>query len=175
MTWARFDDGYTHHPKVYRLSAMAELLDVRAIIHCARFNTDGLVRKGELPQFSHQISRLSQRLLELVEAGRWEVADGGWFIHDFLAFNPSKQEREEQKESNRDRQRQWRAKRNAVTNSLVTYGTDRESLKTQTQLAIDACVRCDKAGWYELSPGVVDRCDHEPPPTLRAVGGSAGA
>lgn len=142
MGWSRFDDGYMDHPKIMEAGPWAELLDRRAIEHCAKYETDGLVAKSALRRIGRDIPRVSQRVLALIEVGRWTVNEtGGWWVHDFLKYNPSRAQREADRASGRDRQAAWRA-RNAVTNSEVTKGTGRESVSVGRPKIVERCRRC---------------------------------
>lgn len=134
---------------------------MRAIIHCSRFNTDGIVRHGELAQIKHKIPRVHDKVSELIEKGRWAVHPLGWEVLGFLEYNPSKEKVEKDRAAARDRQREFRA-RNAVTNKEVAVGTGRESRQAEIAAAIAACDRCDRNGWIELPDKTVDKCCHAP-------------
>lgn len=142
MGWARFDDGYMDHPKIMDAGPWAELLDRRAIEHCAKYETDGKVSKSGLRRISRDIPKVSQRVLALIEVGRWEASEGGWLIHDYLKYNPSRAEKEADRIANRARQAAHRDKqRNAVTNAVVTNGRGRVSVPAPKMIA--RCRRCD--------------------------------
>src|SRR5690242_4591704 len=91
MPWVRLDDGYPEHPKVDRVGPLAAWLNVCAWAYCARNLTDGFVP-------AERVSRLAavQKPLELakrlVEANLWEQVDGGFTVHDYLAYNPSREQ-----------------------------------------------------------------------------------
>jgi len=143
MSWAKFDDGYLDHPKLLQAGPWAELLDVRAVIWCAKYETDGHIPKAALPGLGRGIPRVSVRVAALVEVGRWIVnPKGGWLVHNFLDYNPSKAEREDIRRSGRERQAAFRTKRNAVTNPFVTNGTGSVSVSKPKTLA--RCARCEK-------------------------------
>ncbi len=111
MGWARFDDNYTDHPKVRDVSALAELLDMRAVIHCARHDTDGLITPSRLKMIAHQIPTVHRKVDELVACGRWSTnPNGGWLVHDYLEYNPSKAQKTEQRERGREYTRKSRGK-----------------------------------------------------------------
>lgn len=101
MVWARFDDRYSDSPKVEAAGPWAELLDMRAIIYCAGNLTDGLVTPGALRKISHGIPAVKGKVAKLLEVDRWSVNElgGGWFIHDFLDYNPSRAQVEDSKRS----------------------------------------------------------------------------
>lgn len=141
MGWARMDDGYMDHPKIMDAGPWAELLDRRAIEHCAKYETDGLVSKSGLRRISRDIPKVPQRVLSLIECGRWSLNEtGGWLVHDFLEFNPSKEEKQTQREQGRERQRRWKA--NAVTNASHPKGRGGEAVPTPKMVA--RCKRCDR-------------------------------
>lgn len=145
MGWSRIDDGYMDHPKIMDAGPWAELLDRRAMEHCAKYDTDGLVTKSGLRRISRDIPKVAARVLALVECGRWEVNEnGGWWVHDFLKFNPSKAQRESIRESGRLRQKKWRdAVTNDVTNDEVTKGRGGGSVSVQE---IENCEQCNEQG-----------------------------
>jgi len=144
MGWAKFDDGYLDHPKILEVGPWAELLDMRAVIWCAKYDTDGLVTKAALKRLGREIPKVSARVRSLVDVGRWLVNDGGgWMVHDFLKYNPSKAQRESGRESGRVRQANFRTKRNGVTNQFVPMGTGSLSLSTAPKM-LARCGRCEK-------------------------------
>jgi hypothetical protein len=87
MMWVKVDVGFADHPKVMTLSDAAFRVHVAAICWCGRNRTDGFV-----PLAYGKTSGIRSKLIEeLLSSGVWEVAiDGGWLIHDFLAYNPSR-------------------------------------------------------------------------------------
>lgn len=88
MTWAKFDDRFWCHPKVVALSDRAFRLYVTSVCWAASQETDGEVPRAMLPVFRGTPAAAA----ELVRAGLWEAAEGGWRIHDFLDYHPSRAE-----------------------------------------------------------------------------------
>jgi len=91
MAWVKFDDGFPEHPKIIGLSDAAFRLHVEAVSYCNRQLTDGLVLAVVLPRITsarHPVKVAA----ELVSAGVWEATEGGWWIHDYLDYQPSKQD-----------------------------------------------------------------------------------
>lgn len=99
------DDNFPDHPKVAELTDEAFRLYVEGLCYSSRLLTDGAIprRLGREPQAS-----------ELVEAGLWDVAEKGFQVHDFLAYNPSAADVKARREAAQERTKKWRdASRNA--------------------------------------------------------------
>lgn len=153
MPWLRLDDGFAEHPKIAGLSAAAFRLHVEALCYCARNLTDGYVSQAVLKRFSGG-RRAPKYAAELVDAGLWEPADeradgaqlartcatdepqsgahlreAGWYIHDFLDFNPSREAVTDEREKARKRKEKSRSSRRdkTVTESHVTPESRRDT------------------------------------------------
>lgn len=114
--WLKLDDQRLGHDKLVAAGPMAELLDVRGMLYAAQRETDGFIPRHQLRLISYGIPAPSRRAAELVRVGRWsEDFDGnGWWIHDFLEYNPSHEEREAERKAARERMarvRERKAKR----------------------------------------------------------------
>jgi hypothetical protein len=96
MPWVKIDDGIVDNLKTLKVWAQdpeAFALDVRGIAYCAKQLTDGLVPDEILALwYAGKDERLAELVDILVGAGRWERADGGYTIHDFLEYNKSRAE-----------------------------------------------------------------------------------
>lgn len=114
MGWAKFDDAYSDHPKVVAAGPLAELLDTRAIMFCARHETDGHVRAAQLSRLGIGIKSPKIQAQRLVDVGRWEPDGGGdgWWVHDFLDYNPSRAQKNAEREAARERMRSARVAKN---------------------------------------------------------------
>ena len=97
MGWAKFDDQFTDHPKIVAAGPLAELLAIRAVIYCARYETDGFIQFQQISKLSLGISSKKHQIAALVNAGIWEETDGGWLKHDFLDYHPSAQQKHEER------------------------------------------------------------------------------
>lgn len=95
------DDGFHGHPKILRGGPIVELLQLRAIAHCNRYLTDGVIDQAVVPTLTHGLERLEidgtpapaiDWVAELLKLGLWERHDRGYLVHDYLAFNRSRQE-----------------------------------------------------------------------------------
>ena len=111
MGWAKFDDQFSDHPKVVAAGPMAELLAMRAVIHCARYETDGHVQAAQLPRLALGVTSPKKQVAKLVEVGLWVEDEGGdgWWVHDFLDYHPSRADKDEEREKARERMAKARA------------------------------------------------------------------
>ena len=91
MTWFRLDDKWHSHPKV--IAADRELpgasgLFARAGCWSADQEADGFVPIAALEQLFPTQKRWRERAVGvLVKAGLFDVAPGGWMVHDFVEDN----------------------------------------------------------------------------------------
>lgn len=109
MVWARIDDEILDNPKIIQVGAMGFALHVAAITWCNRnltdgfvpsikakalLDMDGLVEQTSSGEFSDGYSPVTWRHVaeRLVNAGlwTWDEERGGYWLHDFLKYNPSR-------------------------------------------------------------------------------------
>lgn len=122
MAWVRLDDQYPEHPKVTAAGHLAGWLDVCAMAYCNRQLTDGFVAKSMVPRLS-TVPAPMKRAAELVAAGRWTEVDGGFQIHDYLAYQKTADQIRRDRDGAAERQAKFRSRHagsNAVTNGPVT-------------------------------------------------------
>jgi hypothetical protein len=127
MTWVRLDDQFPDHTKVIAAGPAAAWLYVTALCYCNRMLTDGFVPGNQVPRLVPNASKLVDRLLT---AGLWRKAsrDGvdGYEVHDFLKYQPTREEVLEERRKNADRQERFRAakkaKRNGTHNAVTNQG-----------------------------------------------------
>lgn len=101
MTWSRFDDGADGDKLAL---AMAEVGDAaaamwfRAILHCSRNLTDGFVDAKFLRGLTCHKSpaKVAEALVNAVvvpgQKGLFERTEGGFLVHDYLKFHPTRAE-----------------------------------------------------------------------------------
>jgi hypothetical protein len=120
LSWARLDDRYPQHRKLRAAGSLRPLciaLDVTGICHCAEYATDGFIADADLPGVLEDagLSRGKQLLVldKLVEVGRWHRDNeaGGYWIHDFLTYNPSAADRRQAAERAKERAAASRARK----------------------------------------------------------------
>jgi hypothetical protein len=109
MPWVRLDENFAQHPKVLQAGPLGMAMHVSALCYCNRHLTDGFVPK-QIASMLLDLSGLAMRMWDgdmvgggqdatweliiedLVGAGLWEPVKGGWLIHDYLDYQPSKQQ-----------------------------------------------------------------------------------
>lgn len=102
MPWIRFEDNFPEHPKVLALSDGAFRLHVQAIAYCSRQLTDGHVSIAAVESLTRRSSRLTA---ELIRARLWEPVDDGYLIHDYLEYQPSRDDIQKRREADRSRKK----------------------------------------------------------------------
>jgi len=107
MPWVRLDDGYPEHPKVDQVGPLAAWLNVCAWAYCARNLTDGFVPADRVNRLAN-VKQPAQLAQKLVAARLWECVEGGYQVHDYLAYNPSRDQVLRSRERDAERMRSHR-------------------------------------------------------------------
>lgn len=91
MAWVRLEPNTPTHPKVIRVGIAGFGLFVAGLCYANHYLTDGFIPAAALPAVFPGVHgrRIVALSVSLVEAGLWEVAEGGWRIHDFHHYQPS--------------------------------------------------------------------------------------
>jgi hypothetical protein len=97
VSWLKIDDRFLDHPKVVRLERLAPSRGVHLFVglmsYCKQRLSDGVVPIDMLPKVNGPCGRWRQRTLEaLIEVGLVERSGEQLVIHDYLDWNPSKEE-----------------------------------------------------------------------------------
>jgi hypothetical protein len=91
VTWVRLDDNIFDNPKIVDVSPVARLLHLAGICYSARHLTDGFIGGKVIDRVHLHAGSSPKHVAELVAARLWHEEPGGWFINDYLEYNPSKQ------------------------------------------------------------------------------------
>lgn len=95
MSWVKLDDHFDDHPKVISAGPLAMALHVAALCWCNRNLTDGLIPRGQVSRLidtsefginPHDLAK------KLVVAVLWDEDPDGFRIHDYLEFQPSREQ-----------------------------------------------------------------------------------
>lgn len=119
MSWVKVDDHMPRHPKFLglgrdRLVCQGVWLD--GMCYSSAYLTDGIVPDGALDDRSRKYAG------KLVNAGLWERVEGGFLIHDYLDYQPSKVEVLEARRKNAQRQSRHRNSDSKDVSNGVTNG-----------------------------------------------------
>lgn len=107
MPWVRIDEEFVHHPKVVQVGPLGVALQVAALCYANKHLTDGFIPHGAV-RLLLDFNRLGENVGEradywqevgafnvanrLVEAGMWRPVPGGFQIHDYEHYQPTKAE-----------------------------------------------------------------------------------
>jgi hypothetical protein len=93
VAWVKLDDGFFRHHKVLLAGRDARDLALAALCHASASLSDGYIPAAALRQLAAdaQVANARRLAARLVEVGLWEPAPGGYRIHDYLAYNPSRE------------------------------------------------------------------------------------
>jgi len=135
MSWFKIDDGFHCHPKV--LEAGNEAVGLYA--RCGSWVSQQLTN-GFVPTSIALLYGGRELAAALVEARMWIPVDGGWLMHDYLVYNPSKDQVRADRAAAADRQKRARERakaareakeaawaRNGVSHGVTTGVTDTDS------------------------------------------------
>lgn len=111
MPWVKLDDRFPSHRKIALLSDRAFRLHVSALCWCAENLTDGHITDRELPLVA-KIRGMKATAKALEDAGLWDRVEGGWIVHDYLDYNPSREQVLAERKKNAERQERHRRRRN---------------------------------------------------------------
>jgi hypothetical protein len=111
MAWFKVDDGFATSPKVLSIPRPARLAAIGlwaiAGTWCSRHLTDGRVPTYMLEEWGADLSHGTA----LVASGLWVQTPEGFAFHDWGDYQPSKSETIANRERERQRKEQWRAKK----------------------------------------------------------------
>lgn len=133
MTWAKIDDGFHAHPKArkaWRAHPRALGMHLLALSYCAmQLLDDGVVDEAFVEEKIPQDRERRAVIDALVDAGLWDRVDGGWLIHDWLEYNPSRAEvearrRERSESGKRGADKRWHGNSHSTTDGNSHGGSD---------------------------------------------------
>lgn len=105
MPWVRIDEDFPQHPKLIQAGPLALAMQVAGLCYCNRYLTDGFVPRSAAASLLHFEGLTRRRadlqeeeagwesvVADLVRSGAWLEVPGGWRIHDYLSYQPSRSE-----------------------------------------------------------------------------------
>jgi hypothetical protein len=122
MAWGRMDDKFHRNPKVRSLRQQKGGRDALGVwTYWWSWCLDGPELNGFVPRSELSSADLKAANL-LVLAGLWDLAEGGFTIHDFHIYNPSRADLEHKRVADRERVAAKRAasRENVASDSPAT-------------------------------------------------------
>jgi hypothetical protein len=93
VSWLQLDDNMPDHPKVAALTDTAFRHHIEGLSYCARLLTDGFIPAKVAADITTPKTLLELESEQLPgRAPLWERSDRGWEIHDYLVYNPSREQ-----------------------------------------------------------------------------------
>ena len=122
MSWVRIDDQFGTHYKFRETSSQAIKFYIAALCYCARHLTDGQIDVKRVPHDSDTV-RYTKVTQELHEAGLLDqLADGSFWVHDYLQYNPSRENVLAGRKADAERQARHRANASHAVSHGVSHG-----------------------------------------------------
>lgn len=81
--WIKVMNSLPSHPKILRAGERAAWLYVCGLCYANEHLTDGYIDKAVLVVAAPGVKAPERLAAELVDAGLWDVVDGGWQVHDY--------------------------------------------------------------------------------------------
>ena len=181
MPWVRFDDQYPIHRKVDGLSDAAFRLHTSAVFWCARNLTDGFVSREDLGGVTARVRTPERFASECVKRGTWHdarepcpslkcpqpVDQDGWRIHDYLDYQPSREQVKRDREASAKRQANWRARRNGSSNAVTNDVSNSSPSRPAPKEAGRADARPERGAGRRANPpgspaaaAIPPKCEH---------------
>lgn len=124
MAFALMDDQIQGHPKFARAGLDAIGLWTLCLSHCSAFLTDGYIARATAERYAGaRLDELAEKLVACGDPGRaglWDVAEGGWRMHDYLDWNPSASKVKSKRKKERDRKEKGRKTQGRDAGGRVT-------------------------------------------------------
>ena len=154
MVWVKLDDQFTENPKVVQAGPLAGWLHVCGLVYCGRNLTDGFIPAVMVPrlatfdhigittggmagmfEFGHDIEH-AELVDQLIAVGLWEETDGGYVIHDYLDYNPSKADVLAERQANAKRQKEFQERRRKANGQFGSQDIDTNGVTNTVSNAV---------------------------------------
>ena len=161
MPWVRVDDRFDEHPKLARVGPLGWGVWLAGLAYCNRNLTDGFIPRASarrLADFEFELDGETYQLAVtagmggtdlspdwvinlLLEAALWEEVKGGYRVHDYHEYQPSKERVLAERQKNAKRQEKFR---NGVTPSVTDAVSNASSNGTCNEAVTGAPVPVPK-------------------------------
>jgi len=100
---------YLDHPKVVQSGSDGAVLNLGAIMYARKFMTDGFVPDSAVAGLAPTVKKHKASVAACVAAGLWTKVEGGYRVHDYDVWNPTKAAIIEKREGWKAEKQQQRA------------------------------------------------------------------
>jgi hypothetical protein len=112
VTWVKLEDDFSENPKIAGLSDSALALWVTGLAYCNRNLTDGFIpSQVGLGQLRYCDGNAVPSIRELERTGLWDEVTGGWEVHDFHDYQPTREAVLAERAAARERMQELRKNR----------------------------------------------------------------
>ena len=105
MAWLRIDDRVRTHPKIAEAGPAAAWLWFCGICYCREHLTDGVIPRSVVSSLAMNLPLPLKHAERLCAVGLWHSTAGGYLVHDFLDWNPSRADVETARKADLERKR----------------------------------------------------------------------
>lgn len=112
MPWVKLDDRFHDDPRVKTAFMECQgsvALHVMALTYSAAHLLDGHIPEVWVKATMPAPSSRRKAVAALVDAGLWAPENGGWLVRNYLKFNPSRAQVEEQRARDAERKARGRS------------------------------------------------------------------
>lgn len=175
MSWFKLDDQFPNHPKVRKAGTDAAWLFVAGGCYCAQYLTDGMIPKEVVASLT-SLGRPKVAAAALVGVGLWIDRGTEYEVHDYLAYNPTREKVLSEREAASNRRKKG-ARRSADVRATDGGRSDAPSPsptfsnENEGDDGPDPMIATLVAGYVDDYR--VDREGHDPPQEWRAAAGAA--
>jgi hypothetical protein len=127
---ARFDDGTPDNVKLIAAGPVAAWMWFCGVLYCRKALTDGFIPKAVVPSLVRDLKQPFKHAARLVEVRLWHDALGGYEVHDYLDWNPTKAAMNAYRKHDRERKQ----KKHGIQ-SEVSSGIQTESVRNPADVA----------------------------------------
>jgi hypothetical protein len=152
VTWFKGDDNLPNNHKLENLTVHAKFLYVCSLAYCARNLTDGALTARAVRIVRAECPATAKHVGELADAGLWDRTGDGYLVHDYLDYNPRREQVLAERAAAKDRMKRVRSGErlgehppNNGENFGRVFGDPVPSRKDQKPLGASIALELEKA------------------------------
>jgi hypothetical protein len=131
VPWLKVDDRVRTHPKTVKAGPAAAWFWFCGICYCREHLTDGFIGDGMIQSLAPGVTNGRKLAERLVDAGLWHRTEGGFQVHDFLDWNPTRASVLEKRAADRARKDGRKSDGSAEESAEIPAGIQTDSSATR--------------------------------------------